>query len=75
MTKSPPLTLQQLATRLDEQALETATLRSALDLQFRRVAQMQAQLDALPAARKRREARAAQVLRIASQNGNGHRPR
>lgn len=44
--------LKQLAARVAEQALELANLRAALGIQFTRIAQMQAQLDRLPAARK-----------------------
>ena len=55
MTTSEKTTLKQLVTRLHEQSLEMATLRAALDVQFTRIAQMQAELDLLPHARKRRQ--------------------
>ena len=55
MTKSAATTLMQLVSRLHEQALEMATLRAALDVQFTRIAQIQAELDLLPHARKRRQ--------------------
>jgi hypothetical protein len=35
--------------------LQMASLRAALDIQLTRIAQMQAELDALPQARKRRQ--------------------
>jgi hypothetical protein len=55
MTKSAATTLKQLVFRLHEQALEMATLRAALDVQFTRIAQMQAELDLMPHARRRRQ--------------------
>jgi len=82
MTKSPLMTLEQLAVRLDAQSLEMAALRAALDVQFKRIAQMQAELDLLPLARTRRSLlmaglpsatprRPRGAERVASQNGNG----
>ena len=71
--KSSPLTLQQIARRLEEQVLETAALRLALDTQFTRIAQMQAELDGQRNARNR--ARALPVvpaLLATNGNGNGH---
>jgi hypothetical protein len=53
MTRSSS-TLKQLDARLQEQALELANLRSQLSVQFKRIAQMQAELDGLPQARKHR---------------------
>jgi uncharacterized coiled-coil protein SlyX len=44
MTKSA-VTLEELASRLREQALEMATLRAAVDVQFKRIADMQTELD------------------------------
>ena len=44
MTKSPRPTLQLLHACLREQTVEIATLRDALDMQTKRVAQMQAEL-------------------------------
>jgi septal ring factor EnvC (AmiA/AmiB activator) len=46
---------QQLEDRIREQATEVANLHAALDVQFKRIAQMQAELDQLPQARKRRQ--------------------
>jgi hypothetical protein len=54
MTKSAA-TLEQLASRLRDQAVEMATLRAAIDVQFKRIAAMQAELDVLPYVRKRRQ--------------------
>ena len=69
--KSPPVTLQQIARRLEEQALETAALRSALDTQFTRIAQMQAELDGQRNARNR--ARALPLIpALPATNGNGN---
>jgi len=45
MTKSPRPTLQLLHACLREQTVEIATLRDALDIQTKRVAQMQAELE------------------------------
>lgn len=64
-------TLKQLAEKFQEQALEVASLRAALDVQFRRIAQMQAELDVLPTARERRKFIRAQS-EPPSNNGNGH---
>jgi hypothetical protein len=49
-----PSALEQLAARVEEQSLDIANLRAALALQFTRIAQMQAELDGLPSARRRR---------------------
>jgi hypothetical protein len=48
MMKTPPPTLEQLAVRLEEQALDIANLRTAINIQFVRIAHMQAGLDQLP---------------------------
>jgi septal ring factor EnvC (AmiA/AmiB activator) len=64
-------TLKQLDAKLQAQALEVANLRAALDVQFKRIAQMQAELDVLPTARERRKFIRAQ-LDPPSHNGNGH---
>jgi hypothetical protein len=64
---------QQLEARLQEQALEMANLRTALDVQFKRIAQLQAELDVLPHARKRRSKLRA-LLIPASNNGHGRGP-
>ena len=65
---------QQIDPRVEAQL---ADLRAALDVQFKRIAQMQAELDALPQARRRRKTLRG-LLTDASHNGNGHgvlRPR
>ena len=64
------VTLDQLHARLQEQALEVASLRAASDIQFKRIAQLQAELDQLPVARKRRQLLKAS-MRNAPQNGDG----
>jgi len=45
MMKVPAPSLRQLVSRLHAQALDMATLRSALNLQFTRIAHRQAELD------------------------------
>lgn len=47
MMKDEAPSLQQLVSRLHAQALEIATLRSALDVQFSRITLRQAELDVL----------------------------
>lgn len=47
MMKDAAPSLQQLMSRLRAQALEIATLRSALDVQFSRITVRQAELDVL----------------------------
>ena len=64
-------TLKQLDAKLQAQALLVDSLRAALDVQFKRIAEMQAELDVLPTARKRRQFLRAQ-LDPPSNNGNGH---
>jgi hypothetical protein len=64
-------TLKQLDAKLQAQAWELDNLRAALDVQFKRIAQMQAELDVLPSARNRRKFLRAQ-LDPPSNNGNGH---
>ena len=66
-------TLKQLEAQFQAQALEVAALRSALDVQFKRIAQMQAELDVLPTARERRKSTRAEV-QPPSDNGNGRQP-
>lgn len=63
------LTLKQLDAKLQAQASEVANLRAALDVQFKRIAAMQAELDVLPTARERRKSN---LLQPPSNNGNGH---
>ena len=69
------LTLQQLSERLREQSAEVTMLRAALDIQCIRIAQMQAELDSLPQARRRRQMLRALLNPQPSSNGhgNGHR--
>jgi septal ring factor EnvC (AmiA/AmiB activator) len=59
---------QQIDARVEAQL---ASLRAALDVQFKRIAQMQAELDVLPQARQRRNT-LRELLTSASHNGNGH---
>ena len=49
-TTADPLILKALATL----TTEVASLRSALDIQFKRIAAIQAEIDLLPASRRRR---------------------
>jgi hypothetical protein len=65
------ITLKQLDAKLQAQALEVANLRAALDVQFQRIAQMQAELDVMPTARERRKSIRLR-LQPPSSNGNGH---
>ena len=65
-------TLKKLDAQLQEQALEVATLRSALDVQFKRIAQMQAELDMLAAARSRRKPISALLHQLPARNNNGN---
>ena len=65
--------LRHRAPKVRQQALEIASLRTALDIQFTRIAAMQAELDRLPHARKRRQMLRAQLGGPGSHsNGNGH---
>jgi hypothetical protein len=57
--------------RLQEQSLNVANLRTALDVQFKRIAEMQVELDMLPDARIRRSLLTAAVPQTPSYNGNG----
>lgn len=63
--------LSELQSMLHAQALELDRLRASIDVQFTRIAQMQAELDALPHARKRREALRVLPAQGPSPNGNG----
>ena len=75
-TSRPPTilrTLRQINTLLDQQAAELTSLRAALDVQFQRIAQMQAELDVLPTGSERRKrVRALLVQPPSSHNGNSH---
>jgi septal ring factor EnvC (AmiA/AmiB activator) len=73
MTKSAATTLKQLASRLDEQALEIATLRTAIDSQSQRIADRQADLNQLPQAQRREEK--LRALLAESPWRDGHHPR
>jgi hypothetical protein len=65
-------TLKQLDAKLQAQALEVANLRAALDVQFKRIAQMQAELDVLPMARARRKTISGLLKPLpTNHNGNG----
>jgi len=64
MTNAPRLTLQQLDAHLHD-------LQEVVDIQTKRIAQMQAELDLLPVARKRRQSLRALLTEQPSHNGNG----
>jgi len=64
--------LRQLSARLDEQRSEMTRLRRKLDVQFKRISDLLAELDTLPATRKRRPSlRALTQSPPPSSNGNG----
>ena len=65
-------TLKKLDAQLQEQALEVANLRSALDVQFKRIAQMQAELDILATARARRKTISTLLHQLPASNDNGN---
>ena len=65
-------TLKQLDAKLQAQALEVANLRAALDVQFKRIAQMQAELDVMPTARTRRKTISALLQQLPANNNNGN---
>lgn len=71
MTKSITATVQELASRVREQALEMTALREALEVQFTRIAQLQAELDVLPQARQRRQSLREAFAGPLSHAGNG----
>ena len=48
-------TLQELTARVAGLTFEMAGMRAVLDVQFKRIAAMQAELDLLPTARRRRK--------------------
>jgi len=64
MTNAPRLTLQQLDAHLHD-------LQEVVDIQTKRIAQMQAELDLLPVARKRRQSLRALLTELPAHNGNG----
>ena len=51
-------------------ALELAEVRNTLDIQFKRIAELQAEVDVLPAARRRRQTMRAPAP-VPAHNGNG----
>ena len=59
--------LRTLSSRIDEQRAELASLRVRLEIQFKRIAFLQAELDVLPMARKQRQS---QRLRMLSTPGS-----
>ena len=71
MTKSAA-TIEQLMSRLHEHALELAAVRATIAVQFKRIAEMQAELDVLPHARKRRKTLRALLAEPPSHNGRNH---
>ena len=52
-------------------ALELAEVRNTLDIQFKRIAELQAEVDVLPAARRRRQTMRAPAP-VPAHNGNGN---
>ena len=62
--------LKQLASRLHEQTLDVANLRTVLDIQMNRIAHTYAELDVLPPAGHRRQSLRALLTRYPSHNGN-----
>ena len=65
-------TLAQLTARLDEVLVAVADLKHASEVQFTRIAQLQAQVDVLPDVRRPGEGLRDQKPAAVS-NGNGHR--
>jgi hypothetical protein len=73
MTKADSHTLGHLLTIVETQAAQLAAVRAELSIQFTRMAQMQAELDALPHAQKRRRTAYARLPPLLTHsNGNGH---
>ena len=67
--------VQQISVRLEEQAQEIRRLQRTADIQFNRIAHMQAELDTIPVARKRRQIVRALLRPFAAHannNGNPH---
>ena len=54
MAKPTAADFKQLESALHDQGRQMSTLRAAIDVQFKRIAEMQAELDLLPHARRRR---------------------
>jgi hypothetical protein len=67
--------LQEINARLDEQAEEMTGLRKAFEIQFTRIAELQAELDVSPAGRRRRneEIHLLSFPLLPPHNGNGRR--
>jgi hypothetical protein len=72
MPKSLSTTVTQLAALLQEQRTEMTMLRTELRVQFTRIAQLQAELDVLPQARRRRQSLRALLPVEPSNNGDRH---
>ncbi len=70
MVKSAAATVKEIMSRLQEQAQEMAHLRAALDVQFKRMAYMQAELNLLPLAHQRRQT--LRALLTDPPRANGH---
>jgi hypothetical protein len=70
MGKPTLTTLKHLASRLEEQAIELAALRSALEVQTRRIAELQGDLELWPHSPEFR--RAVRSLGADVPSGNGH---
>ena len=64
-----PKTLGQLNAQLEQQAAEIRRIHGILNIQFKRIAHMQAELDVLPTARERRRTIRA-LLEPPRSNGN-----
>jgi len=71
MSKSSTPTLREFHEMLQAHAREIAGLRAAIDVQFARMAQMQAELDVLPTARERRRQIRTLIAPLSEANGNG----
>lgn len=71
MSKSAAVTLEQLMSRLHAQDQQMAAIRAILDIQFKRIAEMQAELDLMPHARRRRETLRSLLAEPPPGNGDG----
>jgi hypothetical protein len=63
--------LRALSCRIDEQRAEIASLRVRLEIQFKRIAYLQAELDVLPVAKKQRRSRRLVLLSKAGPHSAG----
>jgi hypothetical protein len=68
--KSPTTTLKHLASRLHEQEIEVAALRSALEVQSLRIAALQSELELWPHSPELK--RVVRALAADLPSGNGH---